>query len=119
MSYADMLKKAKASFSLKELGIESSKIREAANGGLLIEVHDQDGGSKADVLASRLRTVLGESVQVTRPIKMSEIRLVGFDLTVSDQDIRDAIASFGKCSVAEIKVGLPRRLANGTRAAWV
>lgn len=117
-SYADMLKKAKA-FSLKELGIESSKIREAANGGLLIEIHDQGGGAKADVLASRLKVVLGESAQVTRPIKVGEIKLIGFDISVSDQEIKDAIRSFCDCAIGDIKVGLPWRLADGTRAAWV
>lgn len=62
---------------------------------------DSDGGTKADALAQKLRSVLGESAQITRPIKMGEIRLMGFDLTVSDLDIKDAIASSGKCSVEE------------------
>lgn len=119
VSYAEMLKKARASFSLKELGIESSKIREAANGGLLIEVHDQDGGAKADVLASRLRVVLGESAQVTRPIKMGEVKLSGFDISVSDLEIKEAIKSFCGCSIDDIRMGLPWRLADGTRAAWI
>lgn len=119
VSYTDMLRKAKASFSLKELGIVFSRVREAANGGLLVEVQDPDDGCKADALASRLRLVLGKSALLTRPVKMGEVRVMGFDISVTEGDIKDAIVGAGNCSAGEIKVGSPRRLANGTRAAWV
>lgn len=73
VSYAEILKKARSSFSLTDLGIGSSRICEAANGGILIEVLDPDGGSKADMLVSRLEKVLGksiDSVAISRPVKM-------------------------------------------------
>lgn len=41
-SYADIMKKAKSSFALTDLGIDSARIREAANGWW-----DPDRGSQA------------------------------------------------------------------------
>lgn len=37
-SYADALKKARTEISLKEIGIDTTKIRRAANGGIIIEI---------------------------------------------------------------------------------
>lgn len=74
-SYADILKKAKDGVSLSECGIESSRVREAANGGLIIEVHSTDRKDKADLLAKRLRSALGEGAEVSRPVTTGEIRI--------------------------------------------
>jgi len=68
VSYADIMKKTKSSFALTDLGINSSRIREAANGGMLIEVFGSNGASKADVLDEKLKEVLGESAVVARPV---------------------------------------------------
>jgi len=42
-SYADILKRARSKFTLAELGVELAKIRDVANGGLLIEIPGPDG----------------------------------------------------------------------------
>jgi len=118
-SYAEILRRAKSGVSLAKLGIDSAKIRDAANGGLVIEISGQDGKNKADLLAEELRTVLGSGVSVARPTKMGEIQLLGLDISISDGDICDAIASACKCLRSEVRVGIPRRLADGTRAVWV
>lgn len=47
-SYAEALKKTRSKISLDELRIESTKIRKAANGGMLIKVLGPDGSSKAN-----------------------------------------------------------------------
>lgn len=119
VSYADIMKKAKSSFALTEIGIDSARIREVANGGILIEVPGPDGASKADTLVDRLKMVLGESASVTRPIKMGEVRMIGFDISVSSKELREAFASAGKCGLAKVRVGPVRRMVNGLRSAWV
>jgi len=43
MSYAAILRRARANFSLSELGVEAARIREVANGGLLIEIPGPEG----------------------------------------------------------------------------
>jgi len=93
ISYADILKRARSKFALAELGVEAAKIRKAANGGLLIEIPGPDGGAKADLLADWLRTVLGEEETVARPVRMGEVQLLGFDISVSVEEIREAIAA--------------------------
>lgn len=88
-------------------------------GGILIEVLRPDGVSKADTLVDRLKKVLGETASVTRPIKMEEVRATEFDISVSSEELREAVASSGGCGVAEIWVGPIRRMANGLRSAWI
>lgn len=51
-SYASALKRAREEISLDELGIENSRIRKAASGGLLIEISGMNSGHKADLLAT-------------------------------------------------------------------
>lgn len=53
-SYASILKKARESIPLFELGIEKSRIRRTINGGRIIEIPGLDAAKKADKLAIRL-----------------------------------------------------------------
>lgn len=73
-SYADALKRARAKISLDELRIERTKIRRAANSGMLIEVMGPEGTDKANVLAEQLRVVLQDNARVTRPVAREEVR---------------------------------------------
>jgi len=60
-SYADALKQARSKISLDDLGIDNSKVRKAANGGLIVEVLGPDGAGKANALAEQLRVVLKDT----------------------------------------------------------
>lgn len=64
-SYAEILQKARNKISSTGLGIESSRVRKAANDGILFEIPDADGKDKADVLVGSLRRVLGEGAMIT------------------------------------------------------
>ncbi|KMQ88581.1 hypothetical protein RF55_11908 [Lasius niger] len=66
-SYADALKKARESISLKDLQIERTKVRRAANGGMLIAVIGPDSARKALALKDKLSEVLKGEAQITRP----------------------------------------------------
>jgi len=119
VSYASILKKARANFSLAELGVDAARVRDAANGGLIVEIPGPEGNTKADLLADKLRQVFGGDIKVNRPVKMGEVQLLGLDISVSVEEIQGVISTTCKCPLSEIRVGVPRRLADGTWAVWV
>lgn len=84
-----------------------------------MEIPGPDGGDKADLLADRLRTTLGDGIIVTKPMKMAEFRIIGLDISATAEEIRDRVAAVGGCLVSDIHVGEVRKLPNGTLATWV
>lgn len=90
-SYAEALKRARSNIFLQELDIDKTKIRKAANGGLLIEVLGPGGLTKANLIADKLRSILNEEARVIRPVIKREIRIIGFDESVSPKEIIHAI----------------------------
>jgi len=56
-SYADALKKARTEISLKEIGINTTKIRRATNGGIIIEIPGAENKEKANVLVQKLTDI--------------------------------------------------------------
>lgn len=104
-SYAAALNKARSAISLDELEIEKTKIRRAANGGILIEVLGPKGTGKANSLADKLRVVLQEDAKVARPIVKGEIRLIVLDESVTTEDVIYSIIHFGTCAEKDIKIG--------------
>lgn len=117
MSYADILKTAKGSISLTELGISNPRIRKAANGGIIIEV--PDSAFKADSLANKLREVVRQVAHVARPYAKGEILLVGLDESVSREEIVAAVVGAGKCREDNVRVGPIRPMRNGLGLIWV
>lgn len=57
-SVTEILRRAKSTVSLRDLGIEDTRLRKAANGNLLIEIPGADGARRADLLAQKLRLAL-------------------------------------------------------------
>lgn len=118
-SYASVLKKARESIPLADLGIERSRIRRTINGGRIIEIPGLDAAKKADELAARLRSVLGAEVVVARPSVKGEIRIIGLDDTVSADEVISVVADLGGCANVDIKIGAIRLMANGLGTVWV
>lgn len=118
-SYASALKKARESVSLDTLQTERTKIRKAANGGLLIEVMDPGGAGKAVALRDKLHEILNDQAIVSRPVTEGEVRLVGLDCTTSAKKVIDVVAAYTSCLKEDIKVGAIRPLNNGLFTAWV
>ncbi|CAL1672249.1 unnamed protein product [Lasius platythorax] len=117
-SYAAALKKARESISLDQLKIDQTKIRRAANGGILIEVLGPGGSGKALALRDKLFEVLQDQAVITRPVAKGEIRLVGLDCTSTDE-VLDVVAGLGGCLRSDVKVGMIRPLNNGLYTVWV
>lgn len=119
ISYAEILRRAKTEVSLDEIGMESVKVREAANGGLVLEIPGPESNGKADMLATCLRLVLGDNAVVTRPTKMGEVRITGLDVSTTSEEIQGCVTALCVCQDTEVFVGPLRKLPNGMRASWI
>lgn len=118
-SYKDAMINAREHIKLESLGITVSRVRKALNGGLLIEVSGEDARPKAEELVTRLRSVFKESAAVACPMKKRELSVVGFDESVSSEEIAEALSCIGCCPVTDIKMGPIRTLRNGLCMIWV
>lgn len=116
-SYSEALKAARRKISLKDIGIDSTRIRQSFNGGMLIQITGEDKAKKADELANKLNEVLSNAI-VTRPIKRADIRIFGFDGSVSVDEIKYSLADKCDTDIDQIKVGAIRSTRNGGRVAW-
>lgn len=112
-SYADTLKKAREKINLSEIRIDQPKIRKAANGGLIIEVAGADGVTKANALTNKLKEALDDNVQITRPTKKGDVRLIGLDDSISADEVASVVSDAGGCTAAEVKVGPIRQMRSG------
>lgn len=117
-SYASALKSAREHIDLKTLGIQTTRVRKAINGGLLIEVSGEDSLAKAKELVARLQGVLMDSAVVSCPVKKRELRIIGFDESVTLEEITEVLSETGQCSASDIKVGPIRFMRNGLGMVW-
>jgi len=100
------------------LQIDKTRIRKAANGGLLIEILGPEGSGKADALAGKLKEILQDEAKIARPTTKGEIRIIGLDDSVTTEEVKDAIVQYGKCTLENIKVGAIRPMNNGLFKIW-
>lgn len=119
VSYADVLFRAKKNVLLAKIDINNSRIRKAANGGILIEIPGSDGSTKADSLAGKLREALSGVAQVFRPIAKGEILLIGLDESVTTEEVITTVAKKGNCLAFDLKAGPISRMANGLEIVWL
>lgn len=118
LSYADMLKNARESVSLREIGIEDSKIRKARNGAIVIELPGDGAADLADKLAGKLKALYGDSATVARPSIKGELRLIGLDDSVTTMEITTVIAGIGGCNLDEVHTSEIKTMRNGMGIAW-
>lgn len=118
-SYADLLRRARETVALDGLGISGTRIRWSANGAILIEIPGQDKSEKAELLASKIGEALEGEAIVTRPVAIGELFIKGFDESISDSDITEAILASGGCRQVDVKVGPINRMFNGLCSVWV
>lgn len=113
------MKNAREHIDLETLGIKTSRVRKALNGGLLIEVSGEDSRLKAQELVTRLKDVLKDSAFVSCPVKKRELRVVGFDESVTVEEIVEALSNLGGCSPGDVKAGPIRTMNNGLGMVWI
>lgn len=112
------MRRAREEISLKDLRIDSSKIRGTVNGGLLVEIAGPEGATKAKNLAGKLKQVLGEQAMITRPTIKGELRLTDLDDSTTEDEARCVLADIGGCSLEEVRTGPIRMMRNGLGSIW-
>ena len=121
--YAEVMKEARTSINLQELGIQEVRPRKAVTGAMILEIPGDKEGSKADALAGRLSELLAfrEGVNITRPHRRVDLRIRDLDDSISVEEIVEAIATLGACAKDLVKVGHIRRTAGGLGqgTAWI
>lgn len=116
--YDEILRRARQNIQLDKLGIKQSKLRKAANGGYVIEIPGPENDKKADVLAEKLKEVLPDDIRVARPSIKGEMRIIGFDGSVTHGEIVFAIEDKGGCKTEEIRIGDINQMNNGLYTVW-
>jgi hypothetical protein len=59
------------------------------------------------------------TVKVAAPTRMAELRVVGFDVSVDKEELRDALALAAGCGSTEVQVGEIGTSRSGLNSAWV
>ncbi|XP_011688265.1 PREDICTED: uncharacterized protein LOC105450213 [Wasmannia auropunctata] len=119
MRFADVVKKARDSVKLEDIGIQHTRLRTTMSGAVLVEIPGKDMSPKADALAAKLRETFGDSeVRVARPSLRGEIRLSGLDASLTPEEVKTAMADKGGCAVEDIRLGQYRITRNGFRTVW-
>ncbi|XP_029670925.1 uncharacterized protein LOC115240097 [Formica exsecta] len=85
---------------------------------MIIEILGPNGSDRANALAEKLRNVLQDQAKVARPIVKGEIRLVGLDDSISENEVACVVTQYGGCKEEEIKVGTIRPMNNGLFTVW-
>ncbi|XP_048001389.1 uncharacterized protein LOC125238161 [Leguminivora glycinivorella] len=111
--YRSVMEKA-TTLKLAELGVDHLKVRKSAAGARIIEVPGEQSSQAADNLADRLRVLIGDVAEVYRPVKKAEIRISGFDESVTPEILKTEVAIRGKCQEDQVSVGAIRMAVNGS-----
>lgn len=105
--------------SLKELGIQSTIMRRAMNGALIIEVPGPQGKLLAGTLRTSLAEALGDEAKVQNPVAKGELRLRGIDPSTTVEDIYRELESLSGCHRQDLKVSSINSMRDGMGVAWV
>ncbi|XP_061729134.1 uncharacterized protein LOC133534055 [Cydia pomonella] len=111
--YRSVMERA-TTLKLAELGVDHLKVRKTATGSRIIEVPGAQSSQAADNLVERLRSLVGDVADVYRPIKKAEIKISGFDESVTPEILKREVAARGRCPEDQVTVGAIRMAANGT-----
>jgi len=108
---------------LATFGIKELRPKRMANGGTLLEIPGAMAASQADALARHIRDRFpeGSGVKVTRPIRRVDLRLTGFDESLTPEEIATAVSGYGGgCDADQVRVGRIRTSRRGDSCTvWV
>jgi hypothetical protein len=95
-------------------------MRNAVTGAIIIKVAGDKGREKALQLATHLTKVLDPTaVKVAAPTRTAELKIVGIDISIEKEELRQALALVAESEVAEIQVGEIGATRSGLGAAYV
>ncbi|XP_018400907.1 PREDICTED: uncharacterized protein LOC108778274 [Cyphomyrmex costatus] len=121
LSIAEAIIRARERKELDPLGINSIRPKRSVTGGLLLEIPGAASGIAADRLYEKMSEVFRDEdrVTVTRPRKMIELRILGFDESVSAAEVRTAVALEGPCPSDQVRMGSISFARRGLGFMWV
>ncbi|CAL1672733.1 unnamed protein product [Lasius platythorax] len=120
LGYREVMFEARSKIDLKALGIVNSRIRQAVNGGVLIQIPGKDRVRMADDLANCMGKVLkGRDVWIGWPSKCAELRIRGVDISVTSEDVISEVARLGGCRREDIRMGRIRETSVGLGTVWL
>jgi hypothetical protein len=123
ISYTKVLTTTRQKIPLAGVGIETIKMRKATSamtGAIILEVPGDKDRGKASSLATRLAQILDPAiVRVAAPARMAELRVVGVDVSLGKEELRNALASAVRCGAAEVQVGEIGSSRGGLGSAWI
>lgn len=131
LSSGEVMAEARRRIDLPGLGITNTRLKQAMNGGTLLEVprpvrtREEDpepptSAELADRLADSLREVFQRrEVRITRPSKTAEMRLRGLDNSATAGDVGSALLAMGGVTEGDLRIGVVRRSPSGFGTIWV
>jgi hypothetical protein len=94
------------SIPLTEIGVKSIGMRKTVTGAIVIKMPGDKGREKVSQLATHISRVLDPTaVKVAAPTRTAELKLVGIDISIEKEELRQALALAAECGVAEVQVG--------------
>jgi hypothetical protein len=119
ISYVEALTTARGKIPLRG-GIYKTKMRKARTDAIVLEVLGDKDGEMASALATRLAQVLDPAtVKVAAPARMAELRVDGIDISITKEELRNALALAAGCGGAEVQVGEIGTSSGDLGSAWV
>jgi hypothetical protein len=119
-SYPDVVAAARRTVELHEIGVDAVNMRKAVTGAIVIKVPGDKDKGKASRSATRLAEVLDPTaVKIAAPTRTAELRLVGIDISVNKEELREMLASAIGCGGSQIQVGEIGVSRGGLGSAWV
>ncbi|GAB1869618.1 Reverse transcriptase [Camponotus japonicus] len=119
LSYAQILAKAREKVCLKDLGIQTTTIRRAINGAIIIEVPGPQGKQLADSLRNNLEAVIGDDAKVHNPIAKGELRLRGIEPSTTQEEILMELEAISGLPRRDFKVSDIVSMKDGMGVTWI
>ncbi|CAK1585425.1 unnamed protein product [Parnassius mnemosyne] len=121
ITYRDLLAKAKEAVDLGELGITGGlRLKVTQTGARMLEIPGESSGATADALAAKLRASLNaDEARVSRPVRCADLRIMGLDDSVSEEELVAAVARSGGCTTDQVRSGAIRPDQQGMHSATV
>lgn len=71
------------------------------------------------MLRNKIAEIIGNDAKVTRPTIKGDVRIIGFDNSVTVEDLKLELSKIGKCKMEELKIGALTPMRNGLIMTWV
>lgn len=121
LSYSEVLAWARQTVKLNEEEVNFITTKRSATGGILLEIRGERNKEIAEKLTEALRTALSkyQSVRVHRPRQMAELTLVGLDISVTRDEVKQTISKETGCASDDINVGTIKTSPRGIGYVWI